>query len=204
MTCKSLPGGRGRYCRYNLVCYIAVLVLTGFVALMVWGCGEEEKSSPAASSTANTTAPADELTEEWVATRAATKIGSSTLLREVTITGSEAGKQVRIEVDRPEVCHDGAVVGTVAVFAQNMMGLIYNKYSEEIADVEIVMYGTEQGVVIDEVAMRLEINRASAQGIDWFTFDETNMFHLATTYYMHPKIEESFRLEGALPYDQQS
>lgn len=193
---------QGRFfTRCKLAYVLAGLALLA-VAISSPGCGDT-KDAVTTENTAATTTATDELTEDWLASRAASKIGSANLLRKVTITDTGGDKQVLIEVDRPEVCHDGAVVGTVAVFAQNMMGILYKKYPE-VANVEIVMYGIEQGVVSDEVAMKIAVNRESAQAIDWFSFDETNMFQLATSYYMHPKIEESFRLEGALPYDQQT
>lgn len=153
--------------------------------------------------TAAPTVAASELTEEWLASRAANKIGSASLVRGVSITGNGADKEIKIEVDRPEVCHDGAVVGTIAVFAQNMLGILFKQYPE-VSNVEIIMYGPEQGVVSDEVAMRISMSREAAQGIDWFSFDESNMLQLVSDYYMHPRIEESYRLEGALPYDQQN
>ncbi|RJQ46516.1 MAG: hypothetical protein C4534_02620 [Gaiellales bacterium] len=174
------------------------------LALTAGGCSKEEGSGSdtGTGTQATTTTTTEELSEDWLATRAASKIGGPHLLRDVAITDTGGDKTVKIEVDRPELCHDGAVVGTMAVFAQNMMGILYKKYPE-VSDVEIVLYGPEQGIVSDEVAMSVSVNRASAQSIDWFEFDESNILELATSYYMHPKIEESYRLEGALPYDQQ-
>jgi hypothetical protein len=174
------------------------MTLLSFTAL---GCGEDEADSET-TTVATTEASNNELTEEWVANRAASKIGSSNLVRQITITDSGADRDVIVEVDRPEVCHDGAVVGTLAVFTQNMMGIIYNKFPE-VSSVEVIMYGIDEGVVSDDVAMSVKIYRDSAQTIDWFAFDEATMFDLVDEIYMHPKIEESFRLEGALPYDEQ-
>ena len=203
MYCKFFSRGLSRRNQAFLLAALALLAL----ALVPGGCGDEndasdESGNQAAAETANTVTT-NELTQEWLATRAANKIGGAHLVRDITITENGADKQVKIEVDRPELCHDGAVVGTVAVFAQNMMGILYKNYPE-VSDVEIIMYGPEQGFVSDEVAMQVDMSRDSAQGVDWFAFDEKNIFQLVTSYYMHPKIEASYQLEGALPYDQQT
>lgn len=191
------------FSRCKLVGLLTALGLFGLL-LSAQGCTSEsdDTGTTATENTTAATTATDALTEEWLIARSAAKIGSSTLVRDVTITENGADRQIKIEVDRPEVCHDGAVVSTLTVFAQNMMGILYKKYPE-VSDVEIVMYGPEQGVVSDEVAMSMTMTRESARDIDWFAFDETNVFQLVDSYYMHPRIEESYRLEGALPYDQQ-
>lgn len=179
-----------------------LLVLAAVAAVLVFsqGCGEEEEQS---DTTAAMTAPEVVLTEDWIASRAGSKIGSPNLVRQVTITENGDDRSVLIEVDRPEVCHDGAVVGTLSVFAQNMLGIIYNKFPE-VSDVEIIMYGIDQGVVSDDVAMSVMVSRESAQSIDWFEYDEVTMFDLSDEVFMHDKIRASYELEGALPYDQQT
>lgn len=192
----------GRNCLSCSKVYLLALVAIALVALFAQGCGEESSESE------TTEAPVIQsedptLTEEWVSSRAGSKMGSPTLVRAVTITENGGDSNVTIEVDRPEVCHDGAVVGTMAVFAQNMMGILYNKFPE-VANVQILMYGLEQGIVSDDVAMSIMVSRDSAAAIDWFEFDENTMFDLVDELYMHPKIEDSFLLEGALPYDQQT
>lgn len=197
---------RGQICSHcNLVAILAALGLFALL-LSAQGCASDDSAGDTATtateSTTTATTATEELTEEWLIARTGAKIGSGALVRDVTITENGSDKEIRIEVDRPEVCHDGAVVGTVTVFAQNMMGILYKKYPE-VSDVEIIMYGPEQGIVSDEVAMSLTMTREKAQGIDWFAFDETNVFQLVAAYYMHPRIEESYLLEGALPYDQQ-
>lgn len=200
MFCRRVPGKRLLSCKNILLVTMLTLAVAG---LSAQGCGEESADSETTSST-TTSAPATVvLTEEWLGSRADSKIGGSNLVREVTITESGADRSIEVHVDRPEVCHDGAVVGTLAVFTQNMLGIIYNKFPE-VSDVEIVMYGIEQGVVSDDIAMSVTVNRDTAQGIDWFDFDASNMLELVDEYYMHPIIEESFRLEGALPYDEQT
>lgn len=178
---------------------LGALILILFLAL---GCGKDNSSpttatAPGDASATITGVERKPLTDEFLKDLAALRIGGANLVRAATITTQDADKAIDIKVSRPPTCHDGALVGISAVFVQKMMAQLY-KYPE-VAKVEIIVFGTSQDAPNDEVALRVMVDRASAQKIDWFQFNDRTMPALATEYYVFPAIQENYNLEGGDP-----
>ncbi|MBI5870510.1 MAG: hypothetical protein HZB44_06055 [Actinobacteria bacterium] len=133
------------------------------------------------------------------------RIGDVSLVRSATVSGEGNNKVVTFEVLRPAVCHDGAVVGTVATFSQKTMSSLF-KYPE-VARVDVILYGTSQDPSSNnEVAVKVTVDRNSAQKIDWFAINDTNVASLVTTFYIDPRIQANWQVEGggSTPRSQQT
>lgn len=176
---------------------IAALAAMAFIlslAATLTGCGSPETDT-SFKPTAVTTIEAKPLTEELVQKTAARNIGDAGLVRYATLTQEGDGKVIRIGLTRPTLCHDGALVGTVAGFAQKTLSALF-KY-EEVARVEVSMYGTTTGSPPnDELALEVKVDRAASDRIDWHVFDDTTMPLLATSYYVDPRIQANWVIEG--------
>lgn len=171
-------------------------VIAGALMILISGCGDGASTSTAPTAVRTNTG-LKPLTQDYVKEMAGYRYGEASLVRSATLAGEGTGQVIDIKVDRPELCHDGAVVGTMATFAQKMMAALF-KYPE-VSSVAITMYGIEEGVKSDDVALRVVVNRSSAQNIDWFQFSDLTMPTLATEYYIHPKIQSNFETEGGDP-----
>lgn len=180
---------------FRITVVLALLALAAVAA----GCGSEasvEEDKTRSSTGSRTTTGPKEATDEYVKKLAVRRIGDPDLVRTAQVTtGAEGGKDILIEIGRPYTCHDGAVVGEVALFTQQTMGLLFK--DPAVQKISITMYGvTLEPGDTDSVAMTLMVDRAVADTIDWFSFDHTNMLRLVNAYYLDPAIEQSFINEG--------
>ncbi|MHB9112497.1 MAG: hypothetical protein ACYC4D_07695 [Thermoleophilia bacterium] len=185
---------------------IALLSILGSLMLLASGCGTEEKAADASTepATTETTSPKP-LTPELLYEMAVRRIGDPNLVRTASISGEGNNKVVTFEVIRPEVCHDGAVVGTVATFSQKTMSSLF-KYPE-VARVDVSLYGTtEDPATNNEIAVKITVDRNSAQKIDWFALNDMNLASLATTFYIDPRVQANWQVEGgdSTPRSQQT
>lgn len=187
---------------------ITVSILTIFLALflMMTGCGSEEQTTNANTEAVTAqTVTQKPLTPELLYDMAVKRIGEARLVKTASISGEGNNKIVTFEVFRPEVCHDGAVVGTIATFSQKTMSALF-KYPE-VSRVDVTLFGsTSDPSSNNEVALKITVDRNSAQKIDWFGFSEANLTALVTTYYLDPRIEANWQLEGggSTPRSQQT
>ena len=170
-------------------------------AVFAAGCGGE--ATPAAEVEATPTSTgAKPLTEEFLKEIAARRIEDPDLVKVATITTQGTDKFIVVHIGRPNTCHDGAVVGVGVTFAQKVLAQLY-KYPE-VARVEIAMLGTGQtpnGQIANESApaIRIVVDRATAQNIDWFQFTDANAPTMANEFYLDPEIALSFAIEGGDP-----
>lgn len=173
----------------------AMAFLFAFTALMA-GCGPSESTTGTSTTPpAKTTIEQKPLTEELVRETAAKRIGDESLIRYATITPEGDGKVISIGLSRPTLCHDGALVGTVANFAQKTISALF-KY-DDVIRIEVAMYGTTIDYPPnDELALKVVVDRATNDSIDWFAFDDTTMPQLATSYFVDPRIQANWVVEG--------
>lgn len=196
---NEYPSSQTIYPRLRVAALSLLFALSAILAATVLtGCGGSSAVDSSAVAEKTATSPSQKpLTEEYLREQAARRMGQINLVRSVSITPQGADKLLDIKVSRPETCHDGAVVGVTAVFAQKMMAQFF-KYPE-VARMEISMYGTDQSILNDELVLRVMVDRAAAQKIDWFQFNERTITTLATEFYAHPKMLESYNTEGGDP-----
>ncbi len=165
----------------------------------VGGCGDsnDQTTQTDAQNTSSSASTKKErvATNEYVMELASKRLGDPGLVRTAQVTETGGKKYVTVEIGRPPTCHDGAVVGEVALFTQQVMGLLFQDPAVE--KIDITMYGaTEEEGTKDVAAMTVTVDRATANRIDWFQFNYQNMLQLVTSYSMHPNIEQSFKNEG--------
>lgn len=173
---------------------MSMAFLLAFSAVLA-GCGSTSTTNTFTAPPAKTTIEQKPLTEELVMDTAAKRIGDEGLVRYATITQEGDGKVIKIGLTRPAMCHDGALVGTVAGFAQKTISAFF-KY-EEVTRVEVAMFGTTSDTPPnDELALEIIVDRAANDRIDWFAFDDTTMPQLATSYFVDPRIQENWVIEG--------
>lgn len=174
----------------------ALLTILGTLIFLTAGCGTEEQAADGSADTGTTETVAPKaLTPELLQEMAARRIGEARLVRTATLTGDGNNKVVLFEVIRPEVCHDGAVVGTVATFSQKTMSALF-KYPE-VSRVDVVLYGTTVDPSSNnEVAVRITVDRNSAEKIDWFALNDQNLASLVTTFYIDPRVQANWQVEG--------
>lgn len=188
------------------VIIFAIFSSLGTLLLVVAGCGTEEKTSDASTEPVSMESSSQKpLTPELLYEMAVKRIGDPGLVRTATITGEGNNKIVTFDVIRPAVCHDGAVVGTVATFSQKTMSSLF-KYPE-VARVDVSLYGTSQDSASNnEIAVKVTIDRSNAQKIDWFYLNDMNLASVATTFYIDPRIQANWQVEGgdSTPRSQQT
>lgn len=176
--------------------FMTVLVSSFIVmSALISGCGTEEAkvSTTEAPITAETSQKP--LTQELVYNMAVRRIGDASLVKTASISGEGNDKVVTFEVIRPSVCHDGAVVGTVATFSQNTMSSLF-RYPE-VATVVVSLYGTsEDASSFNEVGLKISVDRNIAQTMDWFALNDTNLATKVSTFYIDPRIEANWQVEG--------
>jgi flavin-binding protein dodecin len=166
------------------------MLLPGF------GCGEESisTSSDSESETSNDSSPKS-LTQNLVYEMAVKRAGDAALLRAAVLSPQAGDKTVLFELNRPEVCHDGALVGIVSTFSQKTMSSLF-KYPE-VSRVEVTMYGATQDLATkNEVAVKVAVDRATAEKIDWFNVRDTNMSTLFTSFYIDTRVQANWQVEG--------
>ncbi len=177
---------------------VRFMIVPALFAMLVMaaGCGSETASEAEKKTTATRTSTGPrEATEEYVHELAARRIGDPELVRTASVSQVSGGKEIVIGIGRPYTCHDGAVVGEMALFTQQTMGLLFK--DPAVQKISITMYGaTLAPADTDSVAMSLMVDSAVADSIDWFEFDHTNMLQLVNTYYMDPVIQQSYTSEG--------
>jgi hypothetical protein len=174
--------------------------------LLVSGCESEEKTadSDKETFTADTTTQKP-LTPDYLYEMAVRRIGDANLVRTASVSGEGNDKVVTFDVIRPAVCHDGAVVGTVSTFSQKTMSALF-KYPD-ISRVDVTLYGTTQDASSNsEVAVKITVDRDSARNIDWFALNDTNLASLVTSFYMDPRIQANWQVDGggSTPHSQQT
>lgn len=177
--------------------FVTVLVSSFIVmSVLISGCGTEKAKVGTNEEpiTAETTSQKP-LTQELVYNMAVKRIGDASLVKTASISGEGNDKVVTFEVIRPSVCHDGAVVGTVATFSQNTMSSLF-RYPE-VARVDVTLYGTsEDASSFNEVGLKITVDRNIAQTMDWFALNDTNLATKVSTFYIDPRIEANWQVEG--------
>lgn len=160
------------------------------------GCGTEEKAADTSTEPSTVeTISQKPLTPELLYEMAVRRIGDANLVRTATVTGEGSNKIVAFEVIRPSVCHDGAVVGTVATFSQKTMSSLF-KYPE-VARVDVTLYGTtEDASSNNEIAVKVTVDRSAAAKIDWFALSDVNLASQATSFYIDPRVQANWQVEG--------
>ncbi|MDO8736855.1 MAG: hypothetical protein Q7K29_07200 [Thermoleophilia bacterium] len=181
---------------FNALLSIAAASSLVLLILVMSGCGTEEKTADTGTEpfVAETTSQKP-LNQQFLYEMAVKRIGDPNLVRTASISGEGSDKVVTFEVVRPAVCHDGAVVGTVSTFSQKTMSSLF-KYPE-VSRVDVVLYGTTQDASSNnEVAVKVTVDRNSAQKIDWFALSDTNLADLVTTFYIDPRIQANWQVDG--------
>lgn len=175
---------------------LALLTILGTLIFLAAGCGTEEQAADDSAGTGTTeTVSQKTLTPELLQEMAARRIGDARLVRTAVMTGEGDNKVVLFEVIRPEVCHDGAVVGTVATFSQKTMSALF-KYPE-VSRVDVILYGTtEDPSSNNEVAVKITVDRNNAEKIDWFALNDTNLASLVTSFFIDPRVQANWQVEG--------
>lgn len=190
----------------KIVYSIALASIFISLTFLVAGCTDDENAAGSSTEAISTeTTSQKPLTPELLYDMAVRRIGDVSLVRSATVSGEGNNKVVTFEVLRPAVCHDGAVVGTVATFSQKTMSSLF-KYPE-VARVDVILYGTSQDPSSNnEVAVKVTVDRNSAQKIDWFAINDTNVASLVTTFYIDPRIQANWQVEGggSTPRSQQT
>jgi len=188
----NLPGSR-------FLIFIIGVAMSVMLFGTLAGCGDDaDESEDSASQTtaAGTNTKQERIaTDDYVMELAVRRIGDPALVRTAKVTEDGTGKVVTVDIGRPYTCHDGAVVGEVALFTQQVMGMLFQ--DPAVQKIDISMYGSTEAVeTSDEIAMTVSVDRATSDTIDWFDFDEQNMLQLVTSYYLHPNIQQSYSTEG--------
>lgn len=187
----------------NLRLYAVIITffLAASAAIAYTGCGGEEDDDGGETleqSTRSVASSEKVATDEYTRQLAARRIGDPALVRTAMVTNDGGGKFVKVEVNRPYTCHDGAVVGEVALFTQQVMGILFQ--DPAVKQIDITMFGSTLAPEDkDKVAMTVMVTRETADTIDWFTFDHTNMLKLVSSFYLDPIIEQSYINEGGDP-----
>lgn len=181
------PGHRGAG-----VLSVALTGLTVAIILLavMSGCGSETATiSSSAPATAEQLAPTPVLTEDYVRLVAENRQGNAMVVREAVISGDGSEQAVEISVDRPSGLQDGSVAGVMASYGQHVFTSLFQ--IPEVASVTITMYGVQQGVESDDVAMRIMLDRAGAGEAEWSMFGPMTIADMVTEYYVDPAIEEN-------------
>lgn len=183
----------------------ACLAVVTAMLLTLTGCTPEEGSVTTSVETTRTATGLKPLTQEFVYEMAVKRINDPGLVRSASIASEGDKKVIVFQLSRPALCHDGAVVGTTATFAQKTMSALF-KYPE-VARVEVTMFGTtSESPANNEVAVKIVVDRAAADRIDWFAFNDVTMPTLASSYFVDPRIQANWVVEGGetTPRSQQS
>lgn len=72
---------------------------------------------------------------------------------------------------------------------------------------DVTLYGTTQEPASNnEVAVKVTVDRNSAQKIDWFALTDTNLATMVTTFYIDSRIQANWQVEGgdSTPRSQQT
>lgn len=156
------------------------------IIMIIAGCGNSKSTFRNDSATKDNREPSGSslLTQENLGEIVSNNAGLSLRVRYATISGEGPDKNVEIGVDRPANCGDGSIEGVMASFSGKIMSNLFEY--PETSSVAIIMYGVDQGVVSDGIAIRVAVNRATAQEIDWSMFGPMTMASMVNEYYIHP------------------
>jgi len=168
---------------------LAVLVS----GLLSSGCGGVEGKTVKAR-TVSPSAGAAPLSQDYLRGLVADSLGDANLIRRADLSGEGMERKVEIAVDRPPACGDGSVEGTMAAFTSKTMAELFSH--PEIASVTIAMYGRDQGIKGNDVAVRVVVDRATALETDWSMIGPMTISSMVSEYYIHPQIVENANTEN--------
>lgn len=180
----------------SVILRAAVLPLLSIILWVTAGCSAAAED-PAVEMMAQTAATTDlkPLTQDYITDVAARRMGDAKLVRNVAITGQPDAKVIVVDLMRPSVCHDGAVVGTITTFSQNFMKFFF-KYPD-VSRIEVTMYGATQDVSSNnEIAVSMAIDRETAGTIDWFGLNDLNVQNLADSFYIDQRVLANWKVDG--------
>lgn len=172
--------------RVILVFMVSLAVLAP--ALIGSGCGGVEGKTVRAR-TIGSSSGATPLSPDYLRGLVAVSLGDANLVRRADLSGDGTERKVEIAIDRPPACADGSVEGTMAAFTSKTMADLFSY--PEIASVTIAMYGLDQGTKSNDVAVRVVVDRATAQEIDWSMIGPMTISSMVSEYFIHPQIVEN-------------
>ncbi|MFA5809534.1 MAG: hypothetical protein WC935_04240 [Thermoleophilia bacterium] len=127
------------------------------------------------------------LTQEYLQETVSGSFGKTIQVRHVTLSGEGMDKIVEVGVDRPATCGNGSVEGIMASSSGKAMAYLFEY--PEISRVTVIMYGVDQGINSNEIAVRVVVKRTTAKDIDWSMFGPMTMSSMVDEYYIYPKLQ---------------
>lgn len=181
--------GYGRFNSGNgrVVLALIMVIMAAIASITLSsGCGSETATI---SSKDPVAPPSPELTQEYIENVAGNEHANTMEVREAAIHGDDGEKTIIIGVERPASLQDGSITGVMGAYGQHVFNSLFE--IEDVEEVTITMYGIQQGVKDDEVAMRIVMDRAMYEEADWSMFGPMMMSDMLNEYYVAPEIEKN-------------
>lgn len=171
--------------KFNTMIFVIFLSLASLLfTLLLAGCGNRGDAG-GGSSQATALDPLP-LTDDSLRQIVTSSLIDKNNLRNADLTGEGAERTVNIGINRPVDLENGMVEANMALVTQKVMPALFE--FPEISRVTITMYGVEQGIRSDGVAVRASVDRASVKDIDWSTLGPVTLSWSIPDYYVNPAI----------------